>query len=213
MPRVALVVSLGLVGLALAASAWLYPALPDQIPTHWNIHGEADGFGPKAIAAWILPAVALGVIAFLRAVPWLSPRGYAVDIHGRAFGGLVVALTALFVFIHLVSLVAALRPGMAVDRALVAGVMLCLGAIGLTFDGLKRNFFIGIRVPWTIASDRVWDETHRLAARIWPVAGVVGACLAAFGLTLPAFLMLVPMVGVPIVYSFVRSKALERGST
>ena len=56
MPRVPLIVSLLLVAGALALSAWLYPALPDQIPTHWNIHGEADGFGPKAVAAWILAA-------------------------------------------------------------------------------------------------------------------------------------------------------------
>jgi len=79
MPRLPLIVSLVLIGLALAASAWLYPALPDRIPTHWNIRGEADGFGPKAIAAWILPVVALGLLAFLRAVPWLSPRDFRVE--------------------------------------------------------------------------------------------------------------------------------------
>lgn len=210
MPRLPLIVSLVLIGLALAASAWLYPALPDQIPTHWNIRGEADGFGPKAIAAWILPVVALGLLAFLRAVPWLSPRDFRVDVHGRAFGLLVVTMTALFVFIHFLSLAAALRPGLAVDRALVAGVLLCLGAIGFSFDGLERNFFMGIRVPWTIASDRVWNDTHRLAARIWPAGGIAGAVLAACGFTVAAFCMLVPMVAVPIVYSFIRSKQLER---
>lgn len=210
MPRVPLALSLVLIAVALGLSAWLYPSLPDRIPTHWNIEGKADGFGPKWIAAWILPAVAAVLVGFMSLIPWLSPRGFEVDLHSSAFAVLVVALTALFVFIHLLSLAAALRPGLAVDRALVAGVLLFLAAIGSTFAGIRRNFFIGIRVPWTIASERVWDDTHRLAARIWVVGGLVGAVLAAAGQTVAAFVLVVPMALVPIVYSFVLSKRLER---
>jgi uncharacterized membrane protein len=210
MPRVPLLVSLALIGMALAVSAWLYPALPDVIPTHWNIRGEADGFGPKGVAAWLLPMVALGLLGFMCLIPWLSPQGFQVDVHGRAFSVLLVSLTALMVFIHLLSLAAAMRPGLPVGRAMVAGVMFFLGALGTTFSGIKRNFFIGVRVPWTIASERVWDDTHRLAARIWVVGGFLGAGLAAVGLTLPALLLIAPMTIVPIVYSFLRYKQLER---
>jgi uncharacterized membrane protein len=210
MPRVPLLVSLALIGMALAVSAWLYPALPDVIPTHWNIKGEADGFGPKGVAAWLLPTVALGLLGFMGLIPWLSPQGFQVDSHSRAFSVLLVTITALMVFIHLLALAAAMRPGLPVGRAMVAGVMFFLGALGTTFSGIKRNFFIGIRVPWTIASERVWDDTHRLAARIWVGGGFFGATLAAVGLTLPALLLVAPMTLVPIIYSFVRYKQLER---
>lgn len=210
MPRSAFLASLALVAMALATSAWLYPSLPEAIPTHWNIQGEADGFGPKAVAAWLLPAIALLLLGFMAILPWLSPQGFQVDVHGRAFGVLLVATTALFVFIHLLSLAAALRPDLSVGRAMVSGVLLFLGAIGMTFTGIKRNFFIGVRVPWTIASERVWDDTHRLAARVWTVGGLLGAVLAAVGWTVPAFLLVVPMAMVPIVYSFLRYKQLER---
>jgi uncharacterized membrane protein len=197
MPRAALLVSLALIGASLAVSAWLYTSLPDVVPTHWNIKGEADGFGPKGVAAWLLPMVALGLLGFMCLIPWLSPQGFQVDVHSRAFS-------------HLLSLAAAMRPGLPVGRAMVAGVMFFLGALGTTFSGIKRNFFIGVRVPWTIASERVWDDTHRLAARIWVVGGFLGAVLAAAGLTLPALLLVAPMALVPIVYSFLRYKQLER---
>ena len=199
MPRAAVLVSLALIGVSLALSAWLYTSLPDVIPTHWNIRGEADGFGPKEVAAWLLPVIALALLGFMCLIPWLSPQGFQVDVHGRAFSVLLVALTSLMVFIHLLSLAAALRPGLEVGRAMVAGVMFFLGAV-----------FIGIRVPWTIASERVWDDTHALAARIWVVGGFLGAVFAALGQTLPALILVVPMALVPIVYSFVRSKQLER---
>lgn len=212
MARPSLWISLALVAFALAVTAVLYPSLPDQIPTHWNIRGEADGFGPKTVAAWLLPAIATGLVAFLRVAPWLSPKGFGVDVDGRAYGFLVVATTALLVSIHLLSLAAALRPGLDVGRALVACVMLFLGAIGSSFRGLERNFYVGIRVPWTIASEQVWNETHRLAAPLWVGGGILGAALAAVGLTVAALAPLVPMVVVPIAYSFVRSKQLERAA-
>ena len=107
-------------------------------------------------------------------------------------------------------LITALRPGLGVDRALVTGVLLFLAAIGATFPGIQRNFFIGVRVPWTIASQRVWDDTHALAGRIWVAGGLLGALLAAAGQTLVAFVLVVPMAVVPIVYSFLRYKHLER---
>jgi uncharacterized membrane protein len=88
--------------------------------------------------------------------------------------------------------------------------MVFLAALGMTFSGIKRNFFIGVRVPWTIASERVWDDTHHLAARVWVVGGILGAVLGAVGLTLPALLLVAPMALVPIVYSFFRYKQLER---
>lgn len=210
MPRAAVLVSLALIAAALGISAWLYPSLPDVVPTHWNIEGEADGFGPKEVAAWLLPVIALGLLGFMGLIPWLSPKGFQVDVHGRAFSVLLVALTALMVFIHLLSLTAAMRPGLPIGRMMVAGVLCFLGALGTTFRGIKRNFFIGVRVPWTIASERVWDDTHRLAARIWVVGGFLGAGLAAAGLTMPALLLIAPMALVPIVYSFVRYKELER---
>lgn len=210
MPRAAVLVSLALIAAALGISAWLYPSLPDVVPTHWNFEGEADGFGPKGVAAWLLPAIALGLLGFMGMIPWLSPKGFQVDVHGRAFSVLLVSLTALMVFIHLLSLAAAMRPGLPVGRTMVGGVMFFLGALGTTFSGIKRNFFIGVRVPWTIASERVWDDTHRLAARIWVVGGFLGAGLASLGLTLPALFLIAPMTLVPIVYSFVRYKQLER---
>jgi uncharacterized membrane protein len=154
--------------------------------------------------------VALGLLGFMCLIPWLSPQGFQVDVYGRPFSVLLVTLTALMVFIHLLSLAAAMRPGLPVGRAMVAGVMFFLGALGTTFSGIKRNFFIGVRVPWTIASERVWDDTHHLAAWIWGVGGFLGALLAVAGLTLPALLLIAPMAIVPIVYSFVRYKQLER---
>jgi len=210
MPRTPLWISLALIAASLAVSAWLYPSLPDVVPTHWNIRGEADGFGPKGVAAWLLPAMALGVLGFMALVPWMSPKDYQIDTHGPAYGFIVVATTALLVFIHLLSLAGAMRADFPVGRTLMAGVLLFLAAIGSVLGNVKRNFYIGVRVPWTLASERVWDDTHRVAAKVFVIGGMIGAALALIDQTVAAMIMLVPIVLVPIVYSFVRYKQLER---
>jgi uncharacterized membrane protein len=69
----------------------------------------------------------------------------------------------------------------------------------------KRNFFIGIRTPWTLSSDRVWDETHKLGARMFIAGGVITVISAFFGEN-GIWLMLVAMLAaafVPVVYSYI----------
>ena len=72
-------ISLALIAFGLAVSVWLYPTLPEQVATHWNIRGEADGYGPKWMAAWALPVVALGLLGVMALLPWLSPKAYPID--------------------------------------------------------------------------------------------------------------------------------------
>jgi uncharacterized membrane protein len=38
---------------------------------------------------------------------------------------------------------------------------------------VKRNFFIGVRTPWTLASEEVWDRTHALAERVFKAVAVI----------------------------------------
>ena len=203
-------ISLALIAFGLAVSVWLYPTLPEQVATHWNIRGEADGYGPKWMAAWALPVVALGLLGVMALLPWLSPKAYPIDASQWAYEFLVVVLTAMFVFIHLVALAGAVNHGFPVGRVLFAGIFLALAAIGTSLGKLKRNFFIGVRVPWTLASEQVWDETHRLAGKVFVVTGLLGCGLAALNQIVVASLLLIPMALVPIVYSFLRCKQLER---
>ncbi|MHC5544616.1 SdpI family protein, partial [Singulisphaera rosea] len=69
---------------------------------------------------------------------------------------------------------------------------------------------VGVRVPWTLASERVWNDTHRLAAWLFFGGGLFGAAASLAGYPLVGLVSLVPIVLIPIVYSAVRYKQLER---
>ena len=203
--------SIGLTVLAFAASAWLYPSLPDRLPTHWNIEGQVDGTGPKAWVAFGLPGLMIAMMLLFAAIPWLSPAPFKVDAFQPTVSYLMVLVVGLVGYIHGLTLYAGVRGGVDVGTALIAGMMFLFAALGNVMGKIRRNFYIGIRVPWTLASERVWTDTHRLAAWLWMGGGLLGGILTIAGVTpIVAFGILIIISIVPIVYSFVLSKRLEK---
>lgn len=204
---VAAVVTLAVFGL----SAAVYPALPEKIPTHWNYRGEIDAYGAKQWAAFLLPGIVLVMLGLLCAIPWLSPRHFEVGTFRATYGFISVLVIVLLGYIHLLTLLPGLGYQIRTDKALMSGMMLFFILIGNVMGKVQRNFFVGVRTPWTLASERVWTETHRLAAWMFVGTGMLGiiALLAGLSFFVPLALMLVCAV-VLVVFSLVRYKRLER---
>lgn len=208
--QVAWIWSLLLIAAAFVTSAVVYDRLPEQVPIHWNIRGEADQFGHKVWAAWLTPGIMVGFAMLMAVLPVVSPQKFRVDSFRRVYDGIVVLVMALFLFIHLVSLRQTFDPATQGGRLLISGMFLFFVLLGNFMGKIRRNFWMGIRVPWTLASDRVWNETHRLAAWFWVAAGIVGAVLASLNQMIAALAILSVAILIPVFYSLWLYKTLER---
>lgn len=173
--------SLALVAAPLLASALAYGRLPARVPVHFDLHGTADGFAPRVVGALLLPAISLAVWALVRGAPRLL-RGEA---RARALSSPLPAtallVTALLAGLHFVILDVALSGAQGAGRGLgfvLAGFSV---AVGLLFPKLRRNRFVGIRTPRSLASDEVWQRTHRVGGALFVLAGVVGLAATALG--------------------------------
>jgi uncharacterized membrane protein len=211
MTRLYWITAVGLVALAWGASAYLYPGLPAQIPTHWNIHGKIDGYGSSG-TIFLMPGVMVGLLGLFWVLPVLSPKGFEVDSARTVYLFVMVLVISLMGYMQAVILWASASGGrLDLMRALVAGVFLFFALAGNVLGRIRRNFYMGVRVPWTLASERVWNDTHRVAAWLFVVCGLAGFAIAAAGFPILALLGVLPIaVVVPIVYSFVHYKQLER---
>jgi uncharacterized membrane protein len=90
-------------------------------------------------------------------------------------------------------------------------MFLFFALMGNVLGRIRRNFYMGVRVPWTLASERVWNDTHRLAAWLMVAGGLTGFVMLMAGLPVAAALAVLGVVlVVPVVYSFVHYKQLER---
>jgi uncharacterized membrane protein len=208
--RLAWPIAGALTALALAASIAMYPRLPEQIPIHWDLRGRVDDYGAKAWAAFLSPAVMLAMLGLFAALPWLSPRHFEVDRFRSTYLYIMVVTVALFAYLHGLMLYAAMAGPVDVGRALVAGICLLLALLGNVLGKVQRNFYIGVRTPWTLASDRVWADTHRLAAWLFVIAGLLGFALGLAGWLIAAFGLILAAAIISIVYSLVRYKQLDR---
>jgi uncharacterized membrane protein len=202
--------SLGLVLLAFAMSAVLYNRLPELMPTHWNAGGEANDFTPKPWGPFMLPLVMAGVYLLLLVIPRISPRGYRIESFQRVFE---IILTAVMTFLFLITVLALLAGiGMPVpmNGVIQAGTGLLLVVLGNFMGKLTKNFFVGIRTPWTLASDEVWLRTHRLGGKLFVVAGI-GLFVSGLvgGGAVPLLVAIVIAAGIPAIYSYVLYRRIE----
>lgn len=166
------IVSLVLTGAAFLLSAALYSRLPNRMPSHWNARGDVDSFVSKPFGPFIGPAVMAGLLIVLLALPAVSPRGFRFESFRPAWGIVQAAVLGLLFFIHVLVLLSAMGKPVDMTRGAEAGVGLLIAVLGNFFGKVTRNFFVGIRTPWTLASEEVWLRTHRLGGKLFVLAGL-----------------------------------------
>ncbi len=205
----------GMVLIALALSAVLFPRLPEQMPTHRNAAGQVNGYTSRGVAVVIIPLIMLGVFALLEILPRTSPRGFEVSASSRAYAAIEICVITLLFAIH--CLILATSIGQHIEMQIV--IPLLVGAlfivIGNYLGKFSRNFFVGVRTPWTLASDEVWFRTHRLAGPLFIAGGMVMMIILPFARRAIQIGLLVAIVTVvaivPIVYSYVIYRRLDAG--
>lgn len=204
-----LLASGAVIAASFAAALLAYPRLPARIPVHWNVDGVADGFGPRSMI-FGFSALMLALGALWLVLPRVSPRRYEVERFGAAWwrsGALIVALSG---YVQAMLVWHLLGGPVGMDRALGGGLALLAVLLGNVLGKVRRNFWLGIRTPWTLASERVWYATHRLAARTMVMGGLLALAGLAAGAP-PRFATLSVVVAalLPAAWSLLYYKRLE----
>jgi uncharacterized membrane protein len=215
-------VNVVLIFAALAASFYVYniryDQLPAEIPTHWGISGEPDAFTAKENAwpnFYLMPGALILIALLTLVLPIISPVQFSVDTFRNTYGYAMALVSGLFAYIHGVLLWMYLHQQADFLRLFLPGMFLFFALLGNILGKVRRNFWMGIRTPWTLADDQVWDRTHRLGAWLFVGYGLVGAVLALV-IKQPLAVVVVFVAGLVViaittmVYSLVLYKSLQR---
>jgi uncharacterized membrane protein len=190
---------------AVVATLAVYPRLPDHVPTHWNLHGDVDGWSSRLWGAWLMPLVLAMLVVVFRILPFIDPRRENYAKFAGVYDGMVLLIMLSILGLHLLVLAAALGKSVSVLHLMPLVIGLLLVGLGVILPRTRSNWFIGIRTPWTMSSDRVWERTHRLGGYLMVIAG---SLIAASVFLLPQWTHRV-MVGaiagltvIVVVYSY-----------
>jgi uncharacterized membrane protein len=182
---------------------YMWQVLPEKVPMHWNMQGEIDRWGSKAelmSIGWVMVGLPLLLTVIIVA---LSPKGYeatgkeAGPASSQGFAVTMIGVSALLIMVDVLILRAAQKVDMKSDIGgwILAGVFVFFAVIGNGMGQIRRNFYMGVRTPWTLANEETWRLTHRAAGRLWFFGGIAGAILS-----------LLPVhVGIAIVWLLVMS--------
>jgi uncharacterized membrane protein len=203
--KTSLIVSSCLVAVMLIAGLVLYAQLPDPMPSHWNAAGEIDGYMSKFWGVFLLPLMTVVLVPLFLVIPQIDPLKANIAKFRGVFNWFIVAFVAYMLFVYGLTMAAALGYQFNMTYALLPIVGLLFIGVGYMTGKARRNFFIGIRTPWTLSSETVWDETHKLGSRLFMIAGVVTIICAFLGEAGVWLLMAALLVAalVPIVYSYI----------
>jgi len=187
--------------LPIIVGALVYKRLPEMIATHFDLNGNPDGWSSRAFAVFGLPAILLAVNLLLPIMLRADPKHE--NMSGALVNITIWTIPVLSLICSGLTLGRALGYDVRIERVLPVFMGVLFILIGNYLPKTKQSYTMGIKLPWTLASEENWNRTHRLAGFLWVLGGVYFIVMSFIGWSVPAFVLpLAVMVLLPIVYSY-----------
>ena len=203
-----------LIGLMIAFALAVYGRLPEQVPTHFGLSGEPDGWTPRFPGAFLMPVLAGGVYLLLIVLRRIDPRGANYSRFEETWWVFLNVIALLMTAIHVLSLGFAIGWPIDMARAVTVTVGLLFVGLGNYMPRLRSNWWMGIRTPWTLESEEVWRETHRVGGWAFVAAGLLvvlaGLLLEPGPRAWASGIAFGTAIVIPLVYSYVAYRRLRR---
>ncbi len=202
------IVILGLILLSFIVGIYFYLAMPERVASHWNAQGQVDGYMSKIWGLFLIPFILLGLGLLFIAIPRVDrvdPLKAKIDKFRKYHDGFIILFFIFVLSIHAQVILWNLGIKISPNVILPIGLGLLFFYCGILCENAKRNRFIGIRTPWTLSNEKVWDKTHKIGGKLFKITGVV-ALFGIFFQKYTLFFILAPVILVvayTIIYSYV----------
>ncbi len=185
---------------------FFYPQMPALMASHWNINGEVDGYMGKTWALFLMPTLSLFMTILFLVIPKIDPLKENIKKFKNYFDGFIVLILLFLFYLYLLTIFWNLGIRFNLINLLVPAFGILFYYCGVLIEKAQRNWSIGIRTPWTLSSDRVWQKTHELGGRLFKICGLI-SLLGFFFQKIAFFLVVVPVLLVTIytyIYSYLQ---------
>lgn len=192
---------------AALAGILLWNHLPEQMASHWSVNDQVDGYMSKFWGVFLMPLISAGMFLLFLIIPNIDPLKANIAQFRETFNIFIALIVAFMLYIHGLTLTWSLGyQGFQMSAAMLPFLGILFIVVGYMLRKAKRNFFIGIRTPWTLSSDSVWDKTHQLGSILFMLSGAFAIAGSFFGGRTAFWLIFVPLIGSTlflVIYSYV----------
>ena len=201
---------LGLVLLSFLMGFYFYPQMPERVASHWNASGQVDGYMPRFWGVFFMPFMLLGMSLLFIAIPHIDPLKQNIEQFRGYFDVFIILVLVFMIAVYLQTILWNKGFQINLNITLPIGLGLLFYYTGILVENAKMNWFIGIRTPWTLSNEVVWDKTHKVGGKMFKIAGLIGLS-GVFFQSYAVYFILIPALFVAvytIVYSYIAYKQL-----
>lgn len=207
--KIARILAALLIITAFAVSVCYYPDAPDELVSHWDAEGRASGKLSKEVALFILPLIMIGLFALFVNLPKIDPLKRNFRAFQDYYDAFMVLMLSFLASLHLMTV--SWNLGYQIDLPVFLSVwfFVLFYYIGVLLPHTKKNWFVGIRTPWTMSSESVWKKTHERAAILFKLSGVI----ALLGAMVPGYFIIFvvfPVLSSALYVSYFSYKEYQR---
>jgi len=198
------IIILAIILLPFVAGIYFYPQMPEEMASRWNAQGQVVGYMPKFWGLFLLPFILAGLGLLFVTIPRIDPLKANIEKFRKYYDGFIILFFIFMLSIYAQVILWNLGIKISPNVILPIGLGLLFFYCGILCENVKMNWFIGIRTPWTLSSERVWEKTHKIGGKLFKIAGVI-AFGGVFFQSYALFFILVPVISVAaytIIYSY-----------
>ena len=172
-----------------------YSYFPDKIASHWNAQGQVNGYMSKFWGIFLVPIISTAMFLLFIFLPKLDPLKKNYRKFKTYYDSFILMIIIFMFYVYLLTILWNFGIKLNMNLSIIPAIGFLFIYIGIILKNIKRNWFIGIRTPWTISNDKVWDKTHKLGSKLFIISGII----TLFGIFFPN--LLIWFILVPILFS------------
>jgi uncharacterized membrane protein len=174
-------ISLLTIAASFAAGVYFYPLMPELIASHWGIGGQADDYMPKFWGLFLMPIMSLAIFGLFILLPKIDPMKANYAKFKSYYDRFLLAFVVFMAYIYALTIFWNKGANIDMGRAIIPAMAALFYIVGTVLERAKQNWFIGIRTPWTLSSEKVWDKTNKLGAKLFKTVAIIVLFSILFG--------------------------------
>ncbi|MDD3606969.1 MAG: SdpI family protein [Candidatus Cloacimonas acidaminovorans] len=206
------IISLLIIMISFIIGISFYSLLPDKVASHWNAKGEVDGYMSKFGGLFLMPVISLVLLLLFIIIPKIDPLKHNIEKFRKYFDGFIVLMMLFLFYLYILTILWNIGVRFNFVHLLVPIFSIFFYYCGILIQKAQRNWFIGIRTPWTLSNEQVWNKTHKIGGILFKIAGII----SLIGILLPEyalFFVICPVILAslfPVIYSYFAYQKLTK---
>ncbi|MDD5213397.1 MAG: DUF1648 domain-containing protein [Candidatus Gracilibacteria bacterium] len=205
-------IQIGIIVLSFIIPIFLYSKLPEHMASHWDMNGKVNGYMPKFWGIFIMPIISMTIYLLLTYLPKIDPMKENIKTFGTYYDTFITVFLGFFLYISLIVLSWNLGYKFDMNLMIIPSISVLFYFVGELLINSKRNWFIGIRTPWTLSNDIVWEKTNKLGGKIFKIIALIFLLAIFTGINI-FYVIVVPILASVIfllVYSYLEYKKINK---